>query len=42
MYYRPKAFFPKKTYSMFGEDLVVKKFFKNKKKGKEGGKYKIK
>tara|TARA_B100001059_G_C17687941_1_gene503357 strand:- start:262 stop:918 length:657 start_codon:yes stop_codon:yes gene_type:complete len=33
MYYRPKAFFPKKTYSMFGEDLVVKKFFKNKKKG---------
>tara|TARA_B100001059_G_C17718467_1_gene519336 strand:+ start:91 stop:777 length:687 start_codon:yes stop_codon:yes gene_type:complete len=33
MYYRPKVFFPKKTYSMFGEDLVVEKFFKNKKKG---------
>ena len=33
MYYRPKIFFPKKSYSMFGEDLVVKKIFKNKKNG---------
>jgi FkbM family methyltransferase len=33
MFYRPKIFFPKKSYSMLGEDLVVKKFFKNKKKG---------
>ena len=33
MYYRPKIFFPKKTYSMFGEDLIVKDFFKKKKKG---------
>lgn len=33
MYYRPKIFFPKKTYSMFGEDLIIKKFFFKKKKG---------
>ena len=33
MYYRPKVFFPKKTYSMFGEDLVIEKFFRNKKNG---------
>ena len=33
MFYRPKIFFPKKSYSMLGEDLFVKKFFKNKKKG---------
>tara|TARA_B100001250_G_scaffold124211_1_gene105557 strand:+ start:1709 stop:2395 length:687 start_codon:yes stop_codon:yes gene_type:complete len=33
MYYRPKIFYPKKTYSMYGEDLVVQKYFKNKKKG---------
>ena len=33
MYYRPKIFYPKKTYSMFGEDLVIENFFKNKKKG---------
>ena len=33
MYFRPKIFFPKKTYSMFGEDLKIKNFFKNKKKG---------
>ena len=33
MYYRPKIFFPKKTYSMYGEDLIVKKFFKDKQKG---------
>ena len=33
MYYRPKIFFPKKTYSMYGEDLIVEKFFKKKKIG---------
>jgi hypothetical protein len=33
MFYRPKIFFPKKSYSMFGEDLIVEKFFKNKNKG---------
>ncbi len=33
MYYRPKIFFPRKSYSMFGEDLVISKIFKNKKKG---------
>ena len=33
MYYRTKIFFPKKSYSMFGEDLKIKDFFKRKKKG---------
>ena len=33
MYYRPKIFFIKKSYSFLGEDLVVKNFFKNKKNG---------
>ena len=33
LHYRPKIFFPKKNYSTFGEDLVVKKFFRHKKKG---------
>ena len=33
MYYRPKIFFPKKTYSMYGEDIVVNKFFKKKSLG---------
>ena len=33
MYYRPKIFLPKKTYSMYGEDIVIEQFFKNKKKG---------
>jgi len=33
MYYRRKIFFPRKSYSMFGEDLVISKIFKNKKKG---------
>ena len=33
MYYRTKIFFPKKSYSMFGEDLKIKDFFKKKKKG---------
>ena len=33
IYYRPKIFFPKKTYSMFGEDLFINNFFKNKKNG---------
>ena len=33
IYYRPKIFFPKKTYSMLGEDIFIDKFFKNKKTG---------
>ena len=33
LYYRPKIFFPKKSYSMYGEDKVISKFFKNKKSG---------
>ena len=33
MYYRPKIFFPRKSYSMFGEDLIINKIFKKKKKG---------
>ena len=32
-FYRPKIFFPKKTYSMLGEDIFIDKFFKNKKTG---------
>ena len=31
MFYRPKIFYPKRSYSMLGEDLIVEKFFKNKK-----------
>ncbi len=30
MFIRPKIFFPKKSYSMLGEDLIIKKFFKDK------------
>ena len=33
MFYRPKIFYPKRSYSMLGEDLIVEKFFKNKKNG---------
>ena len=33
MYYRPKIFLPKKSYSMFGEDIFIEKFFKKKPKG---------
>ena len=33
MYFRPKIFLPKKSYSMFGEDIYIEKFFKNKLKG---------
>ena len=33
MYYRPKIFFPKNSYSMFGEDVFIKKFFKKKSEG---------
>lgn len=32
-YYRPKIFFPKKSYSMLDEDIFINNFFKNKKKG---------
>ena len=31
--YRPKIFFPRKSYSMFGEDIEVNKFFQNKLEG---------
>ena len=31
LYYRPKIFFPKKTYSTFGEDLIIEKFLRIKK-----------
>ena len=33
MYYRPKIFLPKRSYSMFGEDVFVEKFFKKRSKG---------
>lgn len=33
IYYRPKIFFTKKTYSMYGEDLIIDKFFKKKQRG---------
>jgi len=32
-FYRPKIFFSKKTYSLFQEDLFIKKYFKNRSKG---------
>jgi FkbM family methyltransferase len=32
-FYRPKIFFPKKTYSLFQEDLFIKKYFKDRSKG---------
>ena len=31
LYYKPKIFFPKKSYSMFGEDLFINNFFKEEK-----------
>ena len=33
LYYRPKIFFPQKSYSTYGEDIIIEQFFKNKKKG---------
>lgn len=33
MYYKPKIFFPKISYSSYGEDKILLKYFKNKKKG---------
>ena len=30
LYYKPKIFFPKESYSMFGEDLFISNFFKEK------------
>jgi FkbM family methyltransferase len=33
LFFRPKIFFPKKSYSMFGEDLFVQNYFRNKAKG---------
>ena len=32
-FYRPKIFFLKKSYSMYGEDVFINNFFKNKKNG---------
>ena len=33
IFIRPKIFFPKKSYSIFGEDLFIQNYFKNKPKG---------
>ena len=33
LYYRPKIFFPKNSYSMFGEDTFIKKIFKDQSSG---------
>jgi len=33
LFYRPKIFFPKKNYSIFGEDRFVDNYFKNKLNG---------
>ena len=33
LYYRSKIFFPKKSYSLLGEDIFLKKYFKNKSVG---------
>tara|TARA_B110001450_G_scaffold152777_1_gene142551 strand:- start:40 stop:747 length:708 start_codon:yes stop_codon:yes gene_type:complete len=33
LFYRPKIFFPKKKYSIFGEDQFVNNYFKNKSTG---------
>ena len=33
LFYRPKIFFPRKSYSLFGEDIFLSKYFKKKKKG---------
>ena len=33
LFYRPKIFFPKKSYSLLGEDIFLNKYFNNQKKG---------
>ena len=33
LFYRPKIFFPKKNYSIFGEDKFISNYFKNKSNG---------
>ena len=33
LFYRPKIFFPKKSYSIFGEDIFINNYFKNKSNG---------
>jgi len=33
LFYRPKIFFPKKSYSTFGEDIFLQKFFSKQKTG---------
>ena len=33
LFYRPKIFYPKKSYSMFGEDKFINNYFRDKSKG---------
>ena len=33
LFYRPKIFLPKKSYSLLGEDIFLNKYFNNQKKG---------
>ena len=33
LFYRPKIFFPKKSYSIFGEDIFLDEYFRKQKKG---------
>ena len=33
LFYRPKIFFPQKSYSIFGEDIFLNKYFSKQKKG---------
>ena len=33
LFYRPKIFFPQKSYSIFGEDKFIQNYFRNKSKG---------
>ena len=32
-YFKPKIFLPKSSYSMYGEDIIISNFFKNKRNG---------
>jgi len=32
-YFKPKIFLPKSSYSMYGEDIIISNFFKNKSNG---------
>ena len=33
LFYRPKIFFPRNSYSLLGEDIFLKNYFRNQKKG---------